>query len=212
MNQSEIIARLILSTKRKKRELSIVEIATDIAVLRDMLGGLKEVSKVIGISTEMLNQFLSVFKLPTEIQSLVKERKIDKVAVVFLLSRFSERDSMQLIKGICDRTISSQELKILLPYRKQHLNENILDLIQTLRASENIKVSVIRIPKNITRHTDKEIADIIKDIVGIDDFIEVAQNHEFYDIKIGVNGVKKLRGLAKERKMTLSTLIATLIK
>lgn len=212
MKQSELIARLILSTKRKKREFSIVEIAADISSLKGILGGLNEVSKVIGISTGMLNQFLSVHKLPGEIQLLVKERKIDSVAIVFLLSKFPKEDVLDLSKKILDDRISSQELKILLPYRKQHPAQNILQLIENLDASKNIKVSVIKLPKNITSRSNDYVSNIISAKVGKDNFVIVTEDEEFLNIKIKREGEKILREIAKNKKLTLSELIITLIK
>jgi hypothetical protein len=58
------LARVILSTKRKKRQYSLIEIASDIQLLLGTLGSLSEVSKVVGISTGMLSQFLSIKELP----------------------------------------------------------------------------------------------------------------------------------------------------
>jgi hypothetical protein len=211
LKQSELIARLILSTKRKKREFSILEIASDISFLKEMLGSLKEVSKVIGISTEMLNQFLSVYKLPQEVQTLVKERKIDRVAVVFLLSKFSEEDLQQLIPMVSDRKISSQDLKVLLPYRKQHSQEKIIDLIKNLSSSKNVKISVVNIPRKATNRSSQQIAEIIKAKVGDDNFLVVTEDENLYGIKIKKEGEKILRAIAKEEKISLSALITTLI-
>lgn len=212
INEAELIARLILSTKRKKRDFSILDIAKDILALRDKLGGLGAVAKVIGISTGMLNQFLNVLKLPKPIQELVHRKKIDSVAIVHLLSKFPEKDIELLVPKIIEGDLSSQDLKILLPYRKQYKNENILDLLLRLHASKNIQVSVIRFPKTIIEKPLDQISEIIKTIVGGDNFVSVVDEGVNVDIKVKKAGEKILRLKAKEKKITLTELIATLIK
>src|SRR5260370_13696241 len=99
MTEDEInkaVARIILSTKRKSRQYSIFEIALDIKALKAAKGGIIEVAKVIGISSGMLSQFLSVFKLPASIIELVKERKIDSASMVHNFSKFKENDILKL--------------------------------------------------------------------------------------------------------------------
>ncbi|MEO6729835.1 MAG: hypothetical protein ABIN01_01365 [Ferruginibacter sp.] len=211
-NHSELIAKLILSTKRKKRNFSIVEIASDISKLKNQLGSLNEISKVIGISIGMLQQFLSVLKLPSEIQDLFRERKIDSVAIAFLLSKFPAGDAITLVTHIVEKKITSQELKILLPYRKQHKNENILDLVEKLAATKNIKISVIRLPRNIVTKTSNQMSEIIKSIIGDNNFQEIANEGEYVNIKIKKEGEIILRNIAKQKRLSLSELIITLIK
>ena len=112
-------ARIILSTKRKKRQFNLYQIALDIKNLKEQKGSIKELSKLLGLSSGMLSQFLSVFKLPPEIIELVKERKIDSVSIVHHLAKYNLEDKKQLAELLSSKKLSSQDLRILIPYRKQ---------------------------------------------------------------------------------------------
>lgn len=210
--ESEIIARLILSTKRKKRKYSIVEIANDIYLLKELKGGLGKVADIVGISTDMLKQFLSISNLPEEVIALVDERKIDSVAIVFLLSKFPKEDCLQLAKIASEGKLTSSELKILLPYRKQHSSKSIIEILEEVRSSKNIRVSVIQFPKNVTKKTKMEISEIFKAIVGSNDFVDIVEDDRLFNIKIKKAGEMHIRKLAAEKKMSLSNLIITLVK
>ena len=211
LEKSQATARLLLSTKRKNRQFSIVEIANDIQLLRNSLGDLTAVSKVIGISSGMLNQFLSVFKLPENIQQLILERKIDSVAIVNYLSKFPKEDAQKLVGPIITSELSSQDLRILLPYRKRHPEEDILQLLHRIHSSKNIKVSVIRVHKNDVTKSIEELVEIIKEQVGIDHFVSIESADTNVDIKISKEGEKILRNNARLKKKTLQEFIISLI-
>lgn len=207
---STLVGRIIASTKRKKRTLSIVEIAQDIRSLKEQLGSIQKVADVIGISTGMLNQFLSVFNLPTNVQALVNDRKIDSVALVFTLSKFSKDDISSLIQPITDGTLTSQDLKALLPYRRQHKNENIVELFERLKNSKNIKAAVIRLPSNLVQDKLK-LESVLKSKVGNENYLETEESNDFTDFKVTRHGEKILRQAAKEQKSTLQQYILRLL-
>lgn len=214
MTQEEInksIARVILSTKRKSRQYTLFEIATDIQALKTSLGSLNEVSKVIGVSAGMLNQFLSVFKLPEFILKLIKERKIDSVAVVHYLSKFSANDIGNLAKLLSSNKLTRQDLRILLPYRKQYPDEQIIDLVERIHSSKNIKVSVVRITTEDTPKSIDELKNIFSEQVGSENLNSIVPNGNHIDIKFSKEGEKRLRKSAKENKKSLQEFITSLI-
>ncbi|HWJ28267.1 MAG TPA: hypothetical protein VNS32_17110 [Flavisolibacter sp.] len=205
-----LVGRIIASTKRKKRTLSIVEIAQDIRSLKTQLGSIQKVADIIGISVGMLNQFLSVFNLPTDVQVLVNNRKIDSVAVVFTLSKFSKEDIHSLIEPITNGRLTSQDLKALLPYRKQHKNENLLELIDRLKNSKNIKAAVIRLPSNLIPDKQK-LETALKSKVGEENYLETEESDDFIDFKVTKQGEKVLRQAAKDEKSNLQQFILRLL-
>ena len=214
MTEEEInkaIARVILSTKRKNRQFSLFEIANDINALSNAKGGLKEVANTIGISTGMLNQFLSVFKLPKTVIELVKNRNIDSVSMVHYLTKFDDNDSVKLSKLLASNKLSSQDLRILIPYRKQHKEADILDLVEKIHASKNIKVSVIRINKQDTIKSTSELHTIFSDHVGAENVIMIDMKNEIIDIKLAKEGEKILRDKAKTNNTTFVELISKII-
>jgi hypothetical protein len=214
MTEEEVnkaIARVILSTKRKSRQYSLLDIATDIDALKEAKGGMQEISKIIGVSAGMLSQFLSVFKLPKPVIQMVKERKIDSVSVVHNLSRFNEEDILNLAELLVSKKLSSQDLRVLIPYRKQYLNESIINLVEKIHLSKNIKVSVIKIDKNDTTKTINELDSHFATQVGRENLLKIETNKNNIDIKLTKQGEKILRQRAKQNKKSLQELITSLI-
>lgn len=208
---NKTIARVILSTKRKKRQYSLYEIAMDIQALKESTGGISNVSNIIGISPGMLNQFLSVFKLPQRVIELVKQRKIDSVSIVHHLSKYSEQDERELENLLVENKLSSLDLRILIPFRRQFPNESIKKLIEKIQSSKNIKVSVIRIHKDDTLKSLSELTSLFSNEVGIENLIAVEQNDNSIDIKLSKQGEKILRQKAKSNKTTFQELISPII-
>ncbi|MFH1318422.1 MAG: hypothetical protein ABIH71_05355, partial [Candidatus Omnitrophota bacterium] len=69
---------------RKKRIDDLLTIAKACEYLGnlDKYGSQQAVAKTVGLSSEMIRQFLNVLKLPEEIQELVSKREIDSVDIV----------------------------------------------------------------------------------------------------------------------------------
>lgn len=207
---NKAIARLILSTKRKRRQFSLYEIALDINTLKKSIGNINEVASIIGISSGMLNQFLSVFKLPDPVIELVKKREIDSVSMIHYLSKFNNEDLLILSELLSTKKLSSQDLRILIPYRKQHKSESIQDLVKRIHSSKNIKVSVIRINKQDTSKSIIELKSNFSNQVGIENLIQIEFNNEFIDIKLSKQGEKILKEKAKMSKKSLEELISNI--
>ena len=172
---------------------------------------MKEVSKIIGVSSGMLSQFLSVFKLPKSIIESVKQRKIDSVSMVYNLSKFNNEESLQLAELLVSNKLSSQDLRVLIPYRKQHTKETIVDLVEKIHSSKNIKVSVIRISKEDTSKSIPELSSFFAIQVGKENVISIEQHNNFIDIKLSKQGEIILRQKAKKNNKTFQVLISNLI-
>jgi hypothetical protein len=208
---NQLVGRIIGSTKRRTRSLSIVEVAADIRTLKEKAGGLGQGAKLVGISTGMLNQFLSVFSLPLPVQGLVREKKIDSVAVVFALSKFPAADIDQLTGPIMENKISSQELKVLLPLRRQQPSEPILDLVKRMKSSQNVKVSILRLPKELQVDRDL-LLEAIKGLVGDENVLSVDEQEETVDIALTKEGERRMRAAARDKKLTLAQFVHKLLE
>lgn len=90
LNTERALAIVFANTKRKKRTEDIVTIAKAIEHLVRMYGSREEAAKIVGLSTEMLRQFLTVLKLSPEVQHMIAERKIDKVEIVRKLATIKD--------------------------------------------------------------------------------------------------------------------------
>lgn len=209
---NDAIARVLLSTKRKSRQYSIWEIANDILFLKNETGGLNNVSNLIGITIGMLNQFLSVYNLPEEIIELVKQKKIESVSLVYYLSKFDPDDSIKLVSYILQEGLSSQELRIILPFRKRNPNESIENVVKRVLDSKNIKVSVIRIAESNLNCSKHDLEERVIKLIGKENLLSVETINSNLDLKITKEGEKILRKVAASQKYTFKDFINQIFK
>jgi len=79
LDEETALAIVFANTKRKKRKESLLTIAKAFAYLVKLYGSQDAVANRVGLSTEMIREFLTVLKLPQEVQSLFSNRQIDSV-------------------------------------------------------------------------------------------------------------------------------------
>lgn len=210
-NKNKIIARLLLSTKRKKRLQSIEEVACDINSLLDFKLSLDEISKLVGISKDMLRQFLRFYKLDEKVKEEVRKRNIDSVSMINQLSKFDSKEQWILAKNIIEGNIRSSELKFLYPLRKQYPNSNINALIKKLKNSQNIKLQVIQLDYSLEERKLNKLESLLREIISASNIHSVKKEQEKTKIYLFKNGVKELREFAKKRKLSLNELVKNLV-
>lgn len=211
-SDDELIGRLIANTKRaaKTRVLSITAIAQDIKDLVSLQGNLTRVSQTIGLSENMLNKFLSVEKLATEVTNLVENRKIDSVETVYSLAKYSPEIQIALAKQVVANKLSSQDIRALSPFIKQHQGKDVAQLLQQLLASKDKKISVLHfyLPKNFSANGFKSRVTSLLDEQNIVDF-DVVEG--IGTLKLTKTGERMLRQAAKAQKQSLQEFVETLM-
>lgn len=212
MNEEKVIARLILSTKRKKRDFDLVQICSDIKWLLNQGMSLSGVAGILGISVGMLGQFLKVDELVKELRNLVQNRDIDSVTLVQNLSKFSEEDQKNIAKALINEEISSIDVRALSPLRRQFPSESINDLIKKLVASKNRKISVIKFPVESLKIGLSEFENKIRSLISSDHFESLIQNDDYCELRISKIGEKKLRQLAKKSGESLNVYFNNLLE
>lgn len=81
MDEITALAIVFGNIRRKKRREDLVHIARAFDFLVKLHGSQQAVSKKVGLSTEMIRQFLSVLKLYPKVQQMFLKREIDSVDV-----------------------------------------------------------------------------------------------------------------------------------
>lgn len=89
-DEETALSILFSNTKRKKRDADLLTIARNCDYLVRLYGSQQAVADRVGISAEMIREFLTTLKLPAEVQKLVSERKIDRVDVVREISALGD--------------------------------------------------------------------------------------------------------------------------
>jgi gas vesicle protein len=80
LKEKEALALVFANTKgKKKRNTNILSIATALNELKEVYGSSNKVAEKVGLSGQMVREFLSVLDLPQNIKNLIEQRKIDSV-------------------------------------------------------------------------------------------------------------------------------------
>lgn len=90
LDEETALSILFANTKRKKRNSDLLTIAKSCEYLVKLYGSQKAVAEKVGLSTEMIREFLTTLNLPIEIQNLVSERRIDSIDIVREISAIKE--------------------------------------------------------------------------------------------------------------------------
>ena len=82
LDEETALSILFANTRRKKRSEDLITIAESCEYLTKLYGSQKAVAERVGLSTEMIREFLAALKLPEEVQKLISDRKIDSIDIV----------------------------------------------------------------------------------------------------------------------------------
>ncbi len=82
LDEETALSLLFGNTKRKKRSTDLVTLAEACAYLVRLRGSQRAVAESLGLSTEMIREFLMALKLPDEVREMIRQRKIDRLDVV----------------------------------------------------------------------------------------------------------------------------------
>jgi ABC-type Zn uptake system ZnuABC Zn-binding protein ZnuA len=90
LDENAALATVFANIRRKKRNNDLITIAKAFEYLVKLYGSQKSVAEKVGLSTEMVREFLAVLKLPKEVRYLISERKIDSIDVLREISVLKE--------------------------------------------------------------------------------------------------------------------------
>jgi hypothetical protein len=211
VERENVIARLIANTRRRKRPNSLIEIARDIRWLQNDLGSLKAVSETIGLSMDMLGQFLSVEWLSPTARKLVEQRKIDLVRIVNCMRGFDAEEQEVIAREVIAGRLSGEDIKVLAPLHKSLPHVTIDELISHVQRSRDIRVYVayFRVPPGFRNAAalEKRFAEI----VGQAGIVSLTVKGQIGTIELTRSGRKKLTEAAKECKLPLRKFVDAIV-
>jgi ParB-like chromosome segregation protein Spo0J len=82
LDEETALSLIFANTKKKKRNIDLLTFAKTVDYLVRFYGSQKTVAEKVGLSTEMIREFLIPLKLPKEIQKLISDRRIDSIDTV----------------------------------------------------------------------------------------------------------------------------------
>lgn len=79
LDEETALAIIFANTRRKKRTENLITVARAFECLVKLYGSRNAVAKTVGLSTEMVREFLILLTLPKEVRDLFESRKIDSI-------------------------------------------------------------------------------------------------------------------------------------
>lgn len=204
----EAIAMLIACTRRKQRPKSIVEIAGMIEFLRGQLGSYKSVSETVGISTEMLREFRSVDKLEGEIRSLVENRTIDSVDLVYRISKLDPATQRAVVRAVLVGRMMGDDARVVRSFSGRRSSPE--DAVTRTIKSRDVRTYLIKFATPADKRTS-DLRNTFRMVVGNDEIVSVNTEDGTSTIELTYRGQKNLRRAAKEAGVTLRTFVASLL-
>jgi len=126
MDEKTALGVLFANTKRVKRSIDLVTIARACELLIRLYGSKEAVAKKIGLSPEMIREFVKILTLVPEVQELVKTRKIDRLDVAYKLSKISNRklqiEAAQKTMSLPSKSI--RDIERLVTHAKMSIDES----------------------------------------------------------------------------------------
>jgi hypothetical protein len=135
-NLANALAILISSTRSKKRNKSLVEIADWIAFAVRQLGSMAAVGDRIGLSSQMLRQFESVNRLPAKVRTMFSERLLDSVDAAAHLAMLPPKDQLPVAQLLSEKRLDTSDVRAIHQLRKAGASETIGELIQKVETSK----------------------------------------------------------------------------
>jgi hypothetical protein len=193
-----------------KRPHSLTRIAEAIHTAEAGYDSMKEVASRVGISTEMLQRFLSVERLHAEVKPLVSARHIDSLNMVLYMASMPRPDQPAVAKAITAGRLSGTDVRALAPLRKRFPNADIQTLIDRVTGSRDRTVYAITFSLPSARDL-RPIADVLRRASG-DGLVEtrlVGGHH--YKAVFTHRGLKNLRTAARKRKLLFRDYMKSLL-
>jgi hypothetical protein len=108
---NENLARIVANTRRKKRLVSIPDLAGYIAAAADELGGLPILGERVILSPTMLRQFLAVRDLDPLVKERFESRELDSVDLCAQLATLSSKDQIFLAEKAAVGSIQTKDVR-----------------------------------------------------------------------------------------------------
>tara|TARA_R110002049_G_scaffold274501_2_gene452426 strand:- start:622 stop:1275 length:654 start_codon:yes stop_codon:yes gene_type:complete len=130
------LARIVGNTRRKKRVVSIPDLATSIDKAARMVGGIGSLSDRVMLSETMLRQFLSVKDLHPNVRELFDKRDLDSVDLCAQLATLDPEDQIALAKEAVCGSLRTKDIRDFRELRKRNKTLSTTEIIRKVLESK----------------------------------------------------------------------------
>lgn len=217
------LAKIGKGTRRKKREINLLEVSEAIKSKYDKFKSLDKVAELVKLSPEMVREFLKITELEEEVKELIKLGLINSIDMGYRISKLERKDQVILAKYIVDNKLSSGDVRAIVKFKIDNPKKPIEKVINKVTQSKDKKVYVAylgidndtfeKFSKEI-RNKDKAkiVKEIFNEVVPTKFIVYFELNGRIVIIKVLKEGLQKMRFKAKELKIPLAKLADALME
>ena len=219
---NDLLARIAKGTKRKRRDISLLDVSTAMRRAYDKMGSLKQVAKAVKLSPEMVRQFLKVCELEEGVKEMIRLGSIRSVDICYRLSGLRGDEQIALARHIVDKGLSSKDVRDILRYKVANPRTPVEEAVRRTLKSKNRRVYVAFLPlreetyNQLLRQTTA--TNRITLVNACFDRLSAGQPRTGIELKGRVivlrlpeEGVPVLRGMAKQLRVPLKGLAEALV-
>jgi hypothetical protein len=215
------LAKIGKGTRRKKRDINLLEVAEGIRTLYDIKKSLDKVADIVKLSPEMVREFLKVTKLDEKVKKLIRNNLIKGVDIAYRISKLSKKNQILLAKQVVDKNLSSDDVRAIIKYNIDNPRMSIERATNRVIRSKTKKVYVayLGIEKDTfeklaerKKNTAKIIRSLFNGFLCPEFIISFELNGRVVILKVSKEGLQAMRAKARELKIPLAKLADALLK
>ena len=217
------LAKISSGTKRKKRQINLLQVAQEMNSLYSKYNSLDKVAKIVKLSPEMVRQFLKINDLDQTVKDLISSDSITSVDIGYRISKLQKKDQAILAKHIVQRNLSSDDVRAIVKFKIDNPAIPIEKTVDKVIKSKNKNIYVAYLGiKDLTfkqlreKYKSKDVSTIIRHIFGgflpRQYIVSFELNGRVVIAKVSKEGLQKMREKAHRLKVPLANLAEASVK
>ena len=219
---SRALATIAKGTKRKKRQINLLDVSKAINNQYQKTGSLSKVGASVKLSPEMVRQFLKVCELEKDVRELVRSGSISSVDICYRLSKLRGKEQVTLATQVVEEGLSSGDVRAIVRYKTANPKVPVEKAVRKTLQSKDKKVYVAYLViseetfKQLchsTAHKErrKAIESTFDGLAGDQGHIRLEVKGRLVIVRATKEGMLALRTKAKAVKVPLRSLADALI-
>lgn len=163
MTEEEALAILLKNLKKRKKISDPLRIAEACRYLSNLYGSYSEVADRVGVSSEIIREFVHISKLSENVKKLIQQGLIQGVDIPYRISRIEDKDrQFEIAKAVIG--LKSHIVREIVEYARRHEEKSAEECKEEVLKSkgETIEIHTILIPFD-TESSEEEIEHAIKE-------------------------------------------------
>ncbi len=217
------LAKIGKGTRRKYRDLDLLDVSEEIKSLYLSLRSLSKVAELTKLSPEMVREFLQVNKLDPRVKHLIKKRFINSVDIAYRLSKLKKDEQYILAKLLIKNDFTSKDIRNIVNFKIDNPQISLIRATERVIQSKDKKLfvgyfgiekdvfdSLSRLP-NKKRSNEDIIKSFFLEIVTEPFLVDFELNGRVAIIRVTREGLSKLRIRARLLRIPLKQIANRLV-